>query len=68
MPKMTGDKLAKKLVGIRPDIPIIICTGYSERISENKAKRIGVKALVMKPFVIKDLVNTVRKVIDGSIG
>ncbi|RPI53268.1 MAG: response regulator, partial [Deltaproteobacteria bacterium] len=68
MPKMMGDKLAKKLVEIRPDIPIIICTGYSERMSEEKAKRIGVKALVMKPFVIKDLVNTVRKVIDGSTG
>ena len=65
MPKMMGDKLAKKLVEIRPDIPIIICTGYSERMSEEKAKRIGVKALVMKPFTVKDLVNTVRKIIDG---
>ena len=65
MPKMMGDRLAKKLVEIRPDIPIIICTGYSERMSEEKAKRIGVKALIMKPFVIKDLVKTVRKVIDG---
>jgi CheY-like chemotaxis protein len=65
MPKMMGDRLAKELVEIRPDIPIIICTGYSERMSEEKAKRIGVKALIMKPFVIKDLVNTVRKVIDG---
>ena len=65
MPKMMGDRLAKKLVEIRPDIPIIICTGYSERMSEEKAKRIGVKALIMKPFEIKDLVNTVRKVIDG---
>jgi len=66
MPKMMGDKLAKKLVEIRPDIPIIICTGYSERMSEEKAKRIGVKALVMKPFVIKDLANTVRKALGHS--
>jgi len=65
MPQMTGDKLAMEIEKIRPDIPIIICTGYSERITEDKAKWIGIKAFAMKPVVMKDLANTVRKVIDG---
>jgi len=66
MPKMTGDKLAEELMKIRPDIPIIICTGFSERISEEKAKGIGIKAFVMKPFVMRDMANTVRKVLEGE--
>ncbi|MBW2169460.1 MAG: response regulator, partial [Deltaproteobacteria bacterium] len=61
MPKMTGDKLAKELMQIRPDIPIILCTGFSKRITEEKAKEIGIKAFVMKPLVMRDLANTVRK-------
>ena len=65
MPKIRGDRLAKKLVEIRPDIPIIICTGRSEQMSEEKTKRLGIKALVMKPYVMKDLASIVRKVIDG---
>ena len=65
MPKMTGDKLAKELMKIRPDIPIIICTGFSERISEEKAKGMGIKAFAMKPLVMQDLAKTVRKVLDG---
>lgn len=58
---MTGEKLAKELMEIRPDIPIILCTGYSERITEEKAKEIGIKAFVMKPLVMRDLAKTVRK-------
>ena len=64
MPKMTGDKLAQELMKIRPDIPIIICTGYSGRISEEKAIGMGIKALVMKPLMMRDIANTVRKVLD----
>jgi len=50
---------------IRLDIPIIICTGYSKRISEEKAKGMGIKAFAMKPLVMRDLAETVRKVLDG---
>jgi DNA-binding NtrC family response regulator len=60
---MTGDKLAQEIMKVRSDIPIIICTGYSERITEDKAKGMGIKAFVMKPIVIRDLANTVRKVL-----
>ena len=49
---------------IRPDIPVILCSGYSEHISEEKAKNIGIREFVMKPFEIKELAKTIRKVLD----
>ena len=65
MPKMTGDKLAGELIRIRPDIPVILCTGYNVKISAQKAHDTGIKAFAMKPLVIKDLANTIRQVVDG---
>jgi len=64
MPKMTGDELAKKLMKIRPDIPIIVCTGFSERINEDKAKALGIRKLVLKPVVQREMANAVRKALD----
>jgi PAS domain S-box-containing protein len=64
MPNMTGDKLSRELMKIRSDIPIVLCTGYSERISEEKAKSMGIREFVMKPLVMKDLAKTVRKALD----
>ena len=64
MPNMTGDNLSRELMKIRSDIPIILCTGYSERISEEKAKSMGIREFVMKPLVMKDLAKTVRKALD----
>ena len=61
---MTGDKLAKKLMEIRPDIPIIISTGFSVKMDEDEAKEMGIRAFVMKPFVMRTLAVTVRKVLD----
>jgi CheY-like chemotaxis protein len=66
MPNMTGDTLAKALMKIRPDIPIILCTGFSERISEEKAKAIGVKEFVMKPLAMSDFARRIRKVLDNE--
>jgi len=68
MPHMTGDLLAQELIKIRPDIPIILCTGHSDRMDGNRAKAIGVKAFVFKPLVMKDMAKTVRKVLDGARG
>ncbi len=65
MPDLPGDKLAKELIAIRPDIPIIICTGYSEQLEAEKAESLGLKAIVMKPLLIQDLAKTVREVLDG---
>jgi CheY-like chemotaxis protein len=67
MPQMTGDELSKKMLVVRPDIPVVICTGFSELIDENKAKEIGVRALVMKPFTKKELAQSVREVLGDEI-
>lgn len=68
MPNMTGDKLAVKLMKIRPEIPVILCTGYSKKMSDEKALEIGIKAFAYKPVVKSDLVKTVRKVLDDAKG
>jgi PAS domain S-box-containing protein len=64
MPGITGDRLAEKLLEIRKDIPIILCTGYNEHISDEKAKEIGIKEFIMKPLMMKELACTVRKVLN----
>ncbi len=68
MPHMFGDRLAKKLLRIRNDIPIILCTGYSKRISNELIVEYRVKALLSKPIARKDLAMTVRKVLDEAKG
>jgi PAS domain S-box-containing protein len=64
MPNMTGEKLAGKILEIRPDIPVILCTGYSEQITEQRARDLGISAFVMKPMVMKELANKIRDVLD----
>ncbi len=64
MPKMTGDQLARKLMDIRPDIPVILCTGFSESITEEKALAMGIDRFVMKPIVKDELASTIRAVLD----
>ena len=68
MPNLTGDKLAVKLIKIRPDLPVILCTGYNKTISEKNATNIGIKAFTYKPIVQADLAKTVRKVLDEAKG
>jgi len=63
MPNMTGDNLAAALIEIRPDIPVILCTGYSKKISDEKASKIGIRAFVYKPIIRKDLANAIREVL-----
>jgi CheY-like chemotaxis protein len=67
MPAMTGDVLAAKIISIRPDIPVIVCTGYSERIDKEIIKKIGVKELAMKPLAMKDLAEMIRRVLGEKI-
>jgi len=66
MPNMTGDQLAKELLSIKSDIPIIICTGFSARINKEQAEAIGVKGFLMKPVVKSDMAQMVRKVLDEA--
>jgi PAS domain S-box-containing protein len=64
MPHITGDKLVKEILKIRPDIPTILCTGFSEKIDEEKAKEIGIRQYIEKPFDKGKLSRLVRKVLD----
>lgn len=64
MPKMTGVELAREIHGIRSDIPIILCTGFSERVSADVYQNIGVRKLIMKPIVAKEIAKVVRGVLD----
>ena len=66
MPKMTGDKLILEMMKIRPDLLAILNTGYSHKMSNQKAQAIGIKAYVHKPIIVTELANTIRKVLDGS--
>jgi len=65
MPNMRGDRLARELLEIRPDIPIILCTGFSESISEEGAKALGVREFAMKPLLLKDLAQAIRRALDS---
>jgi PAS domain S-box-containing protein len=66
MPDLTGDILARKIIAVRPDIPIIICTGYSERINPDIVKEIGIRELAMKPVVMKDIAQMIERVLSKS--
>jgi|GEM_PF-6545755 len=66
MPEMTGDLLTKKIREITPDIPVIVCTGFSERINQERAKELRVKAVLTKPVSKSILTRTVRAVLDGE--
>ncbi len=66
MPSMTGEQLAQNIFNVRPDIPIIICTGFSDRINERKAKEMGIKGFLMKPVIKSDLLREVRRVLDEA--
>ncbi|MFA5183070.1 MAG: response regulator [Syntrophales bacterium] len=64
MPGIRGDDLAREMLRIRADIPIILCTGFSEMITEEKARSIGIRRFIMKPVYTKDLARVIREVLD----
>ncbi len=64
MPVMTGAELATELLKIRPDIHIILCSGYSARVSEEDAKGIGIREFCMKPMDMKQLATVTRRALD----
>jgi PAS domain S-box-containing protein len=66
MPHTTGVQLAEELRSIRPELPIIICTGYSERLDAEKAKSLGVNGFLMKPVKKTDMAGMIRKILDES--
>jgi PAS domain S-box-containing protein len=64
MPKATGVELAKGLMRIRPDIPIILCTGHTEMISRDEARTMGIREFVTKPLVKREMAETIRRALD----
>jgi PAS domain S-box-containing protein len=66
MPKMTGTQLAKELLAIRPDLPIILSTGFSEMITPDRAKAAGIREFVLKPVTQRDLAECIRRVLGSS--
>jgi CheY-like chemotaxis protein len=66
MPNMTGDQLAQALMALRPEIPIIICSGFSERVSREQVKGMGVKYFLRKPITLFEISHKVRTALDES--
>jgi PAS domain S-box-containing protein len=66
MPKLTGLALSRKLLEIRPDLPIIICTGYSEQVNDETVKEAGIRGFVMKPALINEFSKIIRCVLDNQ--
>ncbi len=66
MPKMTGAELAQKMLKIRPDIPIILATGFSELVSKERSKALGISEFIMKPLFSDEIADLVRRVLDNN--
>jgi PAS domain S-box-containing protein len=66
MPYMTGTDLARELILVKPDIPIVLCTGFSELVNAESSKAFGIKAFLMKPFTVQEIARTIRRVLDGE--
>lgn len=66
MPGMTGADLARRILQIRPDIPIILCTGYSNLVDEHTAKMIGIKEFALKPLTKAVISKLIRKVLESK--
>ena len=64
MPDKTGATLAREMLRVREEMPIILCTGYSDMVSAEKVKGVGIREFVMKPVVKRELAETIRKVLD----
>ena len=66
MPGMTGAQLARRLLHIRPDLPVILCTGFSNLVSKEEADAIGIREFALKPMTRRDIAGLIRKVLDSG--
>jgi DNA-binding NarL/FixJ family response regulator len=64
MPEMTGVELAKEILAIRSDVPVILCTGFSHLVDADAAKAAGIRAFAMKPLTKGEIARTIRNVLD----
>jgi Response regulator containing CheY-like receiver, AAA-type ATPase, and DNA-binding domains len=67
MPDMSGSELAQRILKIRPNMPILILTGFSELIDKEISISMGIKEYIMKPFTKMKLAKTLRKVLDSNV-
>ena len=66
MPQMTGFDLTREIKKLRPDIPVILCTGFGEKEDTEKSKAVGINGFVVKPLNRQKLAETIRKVLDKT--
>lgn len=66
MPKMTGDVLAREMLKIRPDLPIILCSGFTRDYDPATYRQMGIRALLMKPFSLLEIGKVIREALDES--
>jgi CheY-like chemotaxis protein len=67
MPELTGVELSLRIHAIRPEIPIVLCSGFSDLIEAERAREIGIQAFIKKPILSKELAETIRTVLDGAV-
>ncbi len=65
MPHLTGADLAQEMLRLRPDMPIILCTGFSESINAEEARALGIRRFLLKPLVAREIAEVVREVLGG---
>jgi len=65
---MTGTELARECMRIRSGIPVVLCTGFSELVDEEKAPTLGIRGFVMKPVTIATIAETIRCALEGGNG
>ncbi|ACL05651.1 PAS/PAC sensor hybrid histidine kinase [Desulfatibacillum aliphaticivorans] len=66
MPGLTGVLLAEEAIAVKPGVPVVLCTGYSENIDEETAKDQGISAFIMKPVVRREMARVIRFALDGA--
>ena len=64
MSGLSGTELARKILDIRPNIPIMLCTGFSNKINRQKLRRMGIRELILKPFTTGEIAQTIRRILD----
>ncbi|MBU0965569.1 MAG: cache domain-containing protein [Proteobacteria bacterium] len=67
MPRLTGLELTREILAIRPDIPIVMCTGFSELVNEEQAKAQGIREFLMKPVMKRDMSHAMRQALDVKL-
>jgi DNA-binding NtrC family response regulator len=67
MPGMSGEELSKQLMDLRPDIPILLCTGYSDQLDAASAHALGIKRFLIKPLEMGELAKIIREVLDDDL-